>query len=115
MLATIRYGIKEVISTGYHPDGWFIWPVDHPTVKTATIRFMVKIFASRLNCVIIPRHADKNGHPIIIPAALVIPEQTHLNGLKEVIMLSGFPIHYTEVDDPGILANINTPEDLRYV
>jgi molybdenum cofactor cytidylyltransferase len=115
MLASIKHGIKEITEAGINPDGWLIWPVDHPTVKPDTIRFMSKIFEFRHNSIVIPRYESKNGHPIIIPAILAIPDQSPVNGLKEVIMLSHLPVHFVEVNDPGILVNINTPEDVKYV
>lgn len=115
MLASLKVGMNTFQSQNVHPDGWLIWPVDHPTVRAETIKFMMNIFSSRTNSIIIPRHDNKNGHPIIIPASLAIPEQSPPNGLKEVIMLSHLPVHFIEVDDSGILVNINTPEDVKYV
>ncbi len=115
MFASLKLGMKTFQSQNIHPDGWLIWPVDHPTVKPDTVRFMLKIFSARNNSIIIPRHDSKNGHPIIIPASLAIPDIAPANGLKEIIMLSHLPVHFVEVDDPGILVNINTPEDVKYV
>ena len=115
MLGSLKYGMNAYQAQGVHPDGWLIWPVDHPTIKIETIIFIMSIFASHANSIVIPRHAGKNGHPIMLPGSLVIPEQEFANGLKDVIMLSHFPVHFAEVDDPGILVNINTPEDVKYV
>jgi CTP:molybdopterin cytidylyltransferase MocA len=115
MLASLKVGMYSFQSQNVHPDGWLIWPVDHPTVRADTVRFMIKVFSTRTNSIIIPRHDNQNGHPIIIPASLVIPDQYQPNGLKDVIMLSHLPVHFIEVDDPGILVNINYPEDVNYV
>jgi len=115
MLASIKFGMNSFHSQDVHPDGWLIWPVDHPAVKSGTIRFMVKVFSTHSNSIIIPRHNNKGGHPIIIPAAMAIPEDAPPNGLKDIIHQSLFPVHFIEVIDPGILININTPEDVQYV
>ncbi|MFO7660375.1 MAG: NTP transferase domain-containing protein [Candidatus Cloacimonadaceae bacterium] len=115
MLATIKTGMQRALREQERPDGWLIWPVDHPTVKAGTIQMLVSVFAAKANSVIIPRHQNQNGHPILIPGALVIPDQTEPLGLKGVILKSGFPQHYIDVDDVGILFNFNTPEDVIYV
>jgi len=115
MLASLKVGMNSFHSQDVHPDGWLIWPVDHPTVKAETIKFMLSFFSAHTNSIIIPRYTDKNGHPIIIPGSLVLPDHPMPNGLKDVIMLSHFPVHYIEVDDPAILHNINTPEEVHYV
>jgi len=115
MLATIRVGMQKALSGQDRPDGWLIWPVDHPTVKASTIRILVKVFEEKANSVIIPRNQDKNGHPIIIPGVMVIPDKTEPMGLKGIIMQSGFPVQHLNVDDVGILFNFNTPEDVQYV
>jgi len=115
MLATIKAGMQKAVSEQGNPDGWLIWPVDHPTVKASTIQILVSIFTKKSNSVIIPRNQGKNGHPIIIPSALVIPDKAEPLGLKGIIMQSGFPVFYPDLDDVGILFNFNTPEDVVYV
>lgn len=115
MLATIKIGMHRVLREQERPDGWLIWPVDHPTVKASTIRMLVNVFTGKANSVIIPRHQNRNGHPILVPGALVIPDKPEPLGLKGVIIKSGFPLHYIDVDDVGILFNLNTPEDVVYV
>ena len=115
MLASLKAGIRTYLFNNALPDGWLIWPVDHPAVKIHTVQLMLKVFALRDNSIIIPRYSGKSGHPIIIPSTLVIPDQPLPNGLKDVIQLSHFPVHFVEVEDPGILVNINKPEDVKYV
>jgi CTP:molybdopterin cytidylyltransferase MocA len=115
MLASLKVGMNTFHSQAVHPDGWLIWPVDHPTVKAETVKLLIQFFATHTNSVIIPCHNSHSGHPIIIPASLALPDYPLPNGLKDVIMLSHFPVHHVEVDDPAILHNINTPEEVHYV
>ncbi len=114
MQTTLRHGMRLAITEGRIPDGWLIWPVDHPTVKAATVMTLASIFERKSNSVIIPRNGGRNGHPILIPGALLIPAQPDPLGLKGIIHSSGFPILYADVDDVGILFNFNTPEDMAY-
>ena len=115
MLASLRWGMQKILSEQENPDGWLIWPVDHPTVKPDTIRILASVFETNSNSVIIPRYQSKNGHPIIVPGFLCIPDKPEPLGLKGIIMQSGFPVKYVNVDDVGILFNFNTPEDVTYV
>jgi CTP:molybdopterin cytidylyltransferase MocA len=115
MLSSIRWGMKKALSEIGTPDGWLIWPVDHPTVSAETILTLTSEFEQKNNAIIIPCHNSRNGHPIILPGFFTIPEENNPIGLKGVILLSHIPIEYVEVDDPGILHNINTPEDVLNV
>lgn len=115
MLASLKVGMDSFHSQNVHPDGWLIWPVDHPMVNPETISILIKEFSSKTNSIIVPRCNNRNGHPIIIPGFMTIPDQPDPNGLKGVLMKSHCIIEHVDIDDEGILKNINTPEDVTYV
>jgi CTP:molybdopterin cytidylyltransferase MocA len=115
MLSSLRYGMQQTKSAGINPDGWLIWPVDHPFVQPGTLLSMREAFQLYPDSVIIPRFNNKNGHPIIIPASLEISHPEHAHGLKEIIRFSGKNIQHVDVPDGGINKNVNTPEDVNYV
>lgn len=115
MLSSIRWGAQKALSEQSEPDGWLIWPVDHPTVKAPTIRILTEVFAKNNNSVIIPRNQGRSGHPVLLPGAFVFPDKPEPLGLKGLIMQSAFPLLFVDVDDVGILFNFNTPEDVKYV
>ncbi len=114
MLASVRWGMQKALSENERPDGWLVWPVDHPTVRVTTIIALAGIFAKNSNSVIIPRHQGRSGHPVLLPGAFSIPDKPNPLGLKGVIMESHFPLVFADVDDVGILFNFNTPEDVHY-
>jgi len=114
MSATLYNGWQQVCREGRHPDGWLIWPVDHPLVKKETIVLMVDAFADNSNSVIIPCYNNRNGHPVLLPGSFVFAKKADAAGLKGAILKSDFPRLYIEVDDAGILANLNTPEEALY-
>jgi CTP:molybdopterin cytidylyltransferase MocA len=115
MLDSIKWGMDKYLAEHERPDGWLVWPVDHPVVKATTVSILAKVFETKLNSVIIPRFHGSNGHPIIVPGSLVIPDKRQPLGLKGVIIESGFPAHYVNVDDVGVLFNFNTTDDVVYV
>lgn len=115
MLASIRYGMQQALKEYARPDGWLIFPVDHPMVREDTIRLLREEFSSHRNSITIPRHKGKSGHPILLPGSFSIEEEANPLGLKGLIIKSVHPVHYVEVEDEGILRNFNTPEDVIYV
>jgi len=115
MLGSIRLGMQKALSEYGRPDGWVIWPVDHPAVKAETVTTLSTAFAERRNSIIIPRCNGKSGHPIILPGCFVIHEESNPLGLKGLIIHSDHPVHYVETQDGSILRNFNTPEDMVYV
>lgn len=115
MLGSIRYGMQAIRAKGVKPDGWLVWPVDHPFVKHQTIDALIDCFHTNPQSVIIPEHQGRKGHPILLPGDLQIPEQDFPNGLKDVISQSGLGKVCVPTEDSGIIANVNTPGDVTYV
>jgi molybdenum cofactor cytidylyltransferase len=80
--------------------------VDHPAVSDGTIAALMDGPAPLLR---IPRYGDKRGHPLRIGRAL-IPEFLAVPAggtAKDVIHRHAAAIEYKDVDDPGILADID--------
>jgi CTP:molybdopterin cytidylyltransferase MocA len=53
-------------------NAFMIYPVDHPLVRKATVKRLVRAFyrRHRTEKIVVPRHRDRLGHPIIVSAAL---------------------------------------------
>ena len=63
--------------------------------------------------VVAPRHAGRRGHPVRFSRALW-PELVALTGDTGArAVLARHPPHEIEVDDPGVLRDIDLPADLR--
>jgi molybdenum cofactor cytidylyltransferase len=82
--------------------------VDHPEVAPSTITRLLGSPAP----VAIPRRQGKRGHPIffsggLIPEFLALPPQADA---RVVIQRHAAEIEYVDVDDPGILHDIDDPE-----
>jgi molybdenum cofactor cytidylyltransferase len=86
--------------------------VDHPAVMPATIDALLATPRPRVR---VPRYGAKRGHPIwfsrdLIPEFLAIPEGRAAN---EVVHRHRAETHFLDLDDPGILADIDDPEAYR--
>ena len=89
--------------------------VDHPLVAPDTYRQLIKSFRDFPNKIVIPLYNGKQGHPVIIPKAIVreaLQSPDNLN-LREIFRNHQEMVLRLEVDDPGILKGINTIADLR--
>ncbi len=84
-----------------------IWPVDHPFVKVESLHRLIENKDAKK--VIVPSFIGRLGHPVMLPFSSV----AYLNqcqNLRELIEVVGRTI--IQVDDKGILYNINSKEDL---
>jgi molybdenum cofactor cytidylyltransferase len=93
-------------------DGVLFTLVDHPAVSPATID---AILAPPLPLVRVPRYQGKRGHPIWFSREL-IAEFLALGAdgaARDVVRSHVNDTEYVEVDDAGILADIDDPEAYR--
>ena len=112
MLATIRLAVKE-LKNKQKNSGFIIFPVDFPFVETKTIQELVKFHQQYPDAIIRPVYQNKSGHPVLIPAVLNLEANDNGKGLKYIILNSGLPLLNIQVEDSGIIKNINTKEDLE--
>ena len=85
--------------------------VDHPSVRAATIARLLESDA----LFVVPRHNGKRGHPVVFSAAL-IPEFLALppeGSAREVRERYAGSVAHVDVDDPGILDDIDDPAAYR--
>lgn len=91
--------------------GVLVLPVDHPLVRADTLRLL----AARTEQWVVPTFGGRGGHPIRlgemgVAAAMSAPPATPL---RDVPRMVGIEVTRVEVDDPGVLANLDTPEDVE--
>ena len=94
-----------------------IFPVDHPTVKPETLASLIKVFSENTSSIIKPRFKNQSGHPIIIPKCLFhyALKSNGNDNFKTIIQSSNLPVIYVNIDDEGILKNINLKSDLENI
>jgi molybdenum cofactor cytidylyltransferase len=92
-----------------------VFPVDHPFVSPRTLHDLLRQSAERPGHFIKPMYRGRGGHPVVIPEiafSMILKSSPSLT-LREVIAGSGIPVDRVEVEDKGVLRNINTLEDLH--
>jgi molybdenum cofactor cytidylyltransferase len=100
-LAAVRAAARAVAFT----------PVDYPAIQQSTVERVIAEWTGEL--LRIPRHAGRRGHPVLLSRELIL-EFLALPATAEarqVVRRHEREIVYAEVDDPGILQDIDTPAD----
>lgn len=69
---------------------------------------------ARATCVVAPSHGGVKGHPIALPAALrsIILAAEPTGTLRDTLAAASVRWHLVDVDDPGILRDVDTRDDL---
>jgi molybdenum cofactor cytidylyltransferase len=106
MGASIATGVAERSGA----PGWLVLPADMPLVRPSSIRAVAT--ALEQHPVVFAQHQGRRGHPVGFSAELY----------SELIMLTGdegarrvmarYPAHGQEVDDRGVLVDVDTQSDL---
>lgn len=107
---------------GIDSDFLFI-PVDCPTVREETVSRLIRELSPVLmdravaRCVVIPRYHGKRGHPVCIARSLreeflALPPTAET---RAAIDAHSDRICYLDVDDPGVLADIDDAEAYRKI
>ena len=87
--------------------------VDHPLIKEETFGSLIRAFREKASPIIVARYQDRRGHPVLF-AREVYPELLAAplaQGAKVVVRKDLGRVRELAFDDPGILADIDTPED----
>jgi molybdenum cofactor cytidylyltransferase len=96
-----------------HTDGWILAPADHPLLDSTVIDRLLTVWRNSTGKILVPVHGGRRGHPTIFPCAL-IPEVYGLppdQGLNSLLAHHAAIIEQVEVDSPGVIADLDTPED----
>ena len=107
-------GMGRSIASGVaarpHAAGWLILPGDMPLVRPASIRAVAA--ALRQSPVAYAQHRGRRGHPVGFGAELY-SELVVLDSDEGARRIAArYPALGVEVDDPGVLLDVDTPADL---
>jgi molybdenum cofactor cytidylyltransferase len=100
------------------PDGYdavVVLPVDFPRVKQETVNALLQQFSRKPAAVLSPAHKGRAGHPVIfsrdVVTELLRPDLP--DGARSVIERHTRDAQTLEVDDAGVLIDIDTPADYQ--
>lgn len=107
MLSTILAGIaaagdRETLA---------VCPADLPALLPSTVRTVL----AQQSPLAVPSYQGRRGHPLVISPELIPEIRTlHLDvGLRELLDRHPDRLRIVEVDDPGCVRDVDTPEEYR--
>ncbi len=94
----------------------FFTPVDCPLFLADTVRALWQRFLELRPPLVIPRYGDRRGHPVLASSVLfaeflALPASGQA---RDVIHARRCDTVYVDVDDRGIVADIDTPADYAH-
>lgn len=109
-----RRGVGHTIAAGVAErpaaTGWLVMPGDMPLILPASIRAVADALAE--HAVAFSQYRGRRGHPVGFSAELY-SELVALEGDEGARrIVARYPAHAVAVDDPGVLVDIDTPDDL---
>ena len=115
MGASVGVGMGHSISAGVavrpHAAGWLILPGDMPLVQPSTLVAVARLLDD--HPVVYAQHRGKRGHPVGFAPELY-SELLALGGDEGARrLIARYPAFGVELDDPGILIDIDTTDDLE--
>ena len=89
--------------------------VDQPR-DSADVARVLEVHRAHSYAITVPEYRGKGGHPIALSAALLpelleVDEETQ--GIKAVVRRHSESVNRTPLDNPGILLDLNTPEQYQ--
>jgi CTP:molybdopterin cytidylyltransferase MocA len=109
MLSSLQTGLGAV---GDAPAVLFTL-VDHPAVRAQTIDRLIEEFFRDHPAVAIPRYGERRGHPVVLSRRIAdeILALPPARSAKEVIRARSGETLFVDVDDAGVLRDIDLPAD----
>lgn len=106
----IGFSIAAGVAARAHASGWLLLPGDMPLVRPESMAAVSRHLAE--HPVSYAQHRGRQGHPVGFAAELY-SELVVLSGDEGAHrLLARYPAHPVDVDDPGVLVDIDTAEDL---
>jgi CTP:molybdopterin cytidylyltransferase MocA len=88
--------------------------VDQPVIAISTLTKLAEHALNAPECIYVATYQSRHGHPIVIPSKWF---EKFLNApqgktARDVLAELSEHVRYVECEDPQVLADIDSPEDL---
>ncbi|MEJ2186501.1 MAG: nucleotidyltransferase family protein [Gemmatimonadota bacterium] len=106
--------LRLALAAADNADAVLVLPVDHPLIRSDTVSAIIQAFTSTGRPAVRARFRGKPGHPALFARSLYPELKGPLSaGAQEVLQRYADQVLDVDVDDPGVLSDIDTPDDLR--
>ncbi len=110
MLSSAQWALAQVRDD---LDGFLFALGDQPQIRTEIVDRLLAAAAQSRRGILLPTFEGKHGHPLLVRARykqeiLALP---HTVGLNALLLAHADDVEELPVEDPGILKDIDTPEE----
>lgn len=120
MLSSIREGLAaaggaDLLARSGRP--LLVTPADLPALRPETVAALLRHGFRDGSTLLVPSYRGRRGHPLLVSPAR-LPEIETLDlavGLRELLERHPDQVEKIAVEDPGILQDVDTPEDYAAV
>ncbi len=107
---SLRVGLRALPRTC---EAAVVLPVDHPLVKPGTVRSLIETYRTRRAPVVRAVYQGRHGHPVLFSAATFdeLLQRDLPDGARTVVRGHARDRVDVEVEDAGVLVDVDTPED----
>ena len=113
MLSSLQAGLVALHEAA--PEAVILCPVDHPNITLTLIELIISSFRSSGAEIVIPTRAGRRGHPVLFASSLfgdLISAPLDV-GARHVVHQHPEKVLEVETDEPGVVQDIDAPEDYR--
>ena len=113
MASSIAAGVPAPIEDEESADGLLICLGDMPGITSNVVNALISSFMSEKQ-IVVPTHAGRRGHPVLF-GSRYFPALRKLvgdGGARALLADAAENVVEVESDEPGILWDVDTPEDL---
>jgi molybdenum cofactor cytidylyltransferase len=113
MGVSIATAVRAILARS-RPAALIVMLADMPAVHSDTIRTLLGAWRAHPDAVcVLPTYRGRRGHPVLFGAAAFEPLAALSGDRGAGQILDELAPHMVEVDDPGILRDIDTTTDLQ--
>ena len=110
MLSSVQCGLRA-LETG--TEAVLVALADQPLIQSQSVRSVIQTYRRSEAKIVVPSFRRRRGHPWLVDSAHwgEILELNAPQSLRDFLKRHGDDIHHVDVPDPGILRDLDTPED----
>ncbi len=113
--SSLQCGLREVLNRGR--DAAIVTLVDRPAATRLTVEQLKNAFLAGNDAVwaVVPEYQSKHGHPIIVGREMLeaFLRAPATSSARDVEHAHQNHVAYLAVNDPAVVANVDTPEDFE--
>ncbi len=118
MSSSVRKGVEYSINKYHSIEALFFTPGDCAWISPTTYNSMINVYRESKPLIIVASYNGRKGHPIMFSSRLVtdlLNVSEEGMGLKSVVKKYYWGLKVVETNDPGVILDLDTYNDLNRV